>query len=340
MHDAIYERPDDYDLEHRGDDRDVRFYQRLAARVGATRVLELASGSGRVAVPLAAALLGESPRVVGVELSDEMLATARRKRERAGPAVRARLSLEQGDMRTWRSDERFDLVLVACSSITHLHTIDDQLALWRTAFHHLVPGGRFALDITLPDLTAYAESLRLPPRALVEVDLDQRDPASGDRLIRRRTTRFDVFEQRADILFFYDRVASGGVRERYVSDFAAHVYFPRELQLLFRLAGFELDAVWADYGFQPPRAGAREIVMAGRKPSVEPRASCDDAASHIGRAAPAGSPVAMASPLRQGTWRAVTLSGGPTDGPTRTRAEAGSRTAHGAAAGTDESGDG
>lgn len=268
MHDAIYQRPADYDLEHEGDDRDVRFYQRLAARLGASRVLELACGSGRVSLPLAAALPGDQAQLVGVELSDDMLADARRKRDAGDEATRARVTLVQGDMRTWRSTDRFQLVLVACSSITHLQSIDDQLALWRTAHEHLEPGGIFALDVTLPDLAAYAESLRTPPRAVTEVDLDQTDPDSGDRLIRQRTTRFDVLEQRADIQFLYDRFAGERHVERYVSDFAAHVYFPRELQLLFRLSGFVLEAVWADYAFRPPQLGTREIVMAGRKPDT------------------------------------------------------------------------
>jgi SAM-dependent methyltransferase len=267
MPEAIYQRPSDYDLEHEGDDRDVRFYQRLSRRLGARRVLELACGSGRVALPLASALTGGDACLVGVELADEMLAEARRKLDDADESVRRLVTLVQGDMRCWRSVERFDLVLVACSSITHLHSIDDQLALWSNAFDHLEPGGRFVVDITVPDLGAYAESLRTPPRAVTETDLDQTDPESGERLIRQRTTRFDLIEQRADIQFLYDRFSRDAHVERYVSDFTSHVFFPRELQLLYRLAGFDIETVWADYTFQPPRAGTREIVLVGRKPA-------------------------------------------------------------------------
>jgi SAM-dependent methyltransferase len=268
MAESIYQRPSDYDLEHEGDDRDVRFYQRLSRRLGAHRVLELACGSGRVALPIASALSGDEVGVVGVELADEMLAEARRKLDEADESVRQRVTLVQGDMRSWRSPDRFDIVLVACSSITHLQSIDDQLALWSNAFDHLAPGGRFVVDITVPDLGAYAESLRTPPRAVTETDLDQTDPETGERLIRQRTTRFDLIEQRADIQFLYDRFSRDAHVERYVSDFACHVFFPRELQLLYRLAGFDMEAVWADYTFQPPRAGTREIVLVGRKPAT------------------------------------------------------------------------
>ena len=51
--DPIYERPQDYDLEHEGDEKDIRFYERLVKRLRPRRALELASGSGRVAIRLA-----------------------------------------------------------------------------------------------------------------------------------------------------------------------------------------------------------------------------------------------------------------------------------------------
>jgi SAM-dependent methyltransferase len=287
MPEAIYQRPADYDLEHEGDDRDVRFYQRLTRRLGASRVLELACGSGRVALPIAEVLRGDDAGVCGVELADEMLAEARRKWDEADEAVRRRVTFVQGDMRSWRSLDHYDLVLVACSSITHLQSIDDQLALWTNAFDQLEPGGRFVVDITVPDLSAYAESLRTPPRAVTETDLDQTDPETGERLIRQRTMRFDLIEQQADIQFLYDRFSRDAYVERYVSDFACHVFFPRELQLLYRLAGFAMEAVWADYTFQPPRAGTREMVLVGRKPA----ASCADEHQSRGRGETRGSAV-------------------------------------------------
>src|SRR5688572_30350265 len=62
---AIYERPQDYDLEHEGDDEDVAFYQQLLDRWRPGRVLELASGSGRVTIPLACAAEQVGAEIVG-----------------------------------------------------------------------------------------------------------------------------------------------------------------------------------------------------------------------------------------------------------------------------------
>ena len=96
MAEAIYQRPADYDLEHEGDDRDVRFYQRLSRRLGVSRVLELACGSGRLTIPLAQSLKRRSGSVTGVELNDEMLAQAQIRKVEGGLSDAA-LGLEQGD---------------------------------------------------------------------------------------------------------------------------------------------------------------------------------------------------------------------------------------------------
>ena len=272
MGEAIYERPADYDLEHEGDDTDVAFYRALVDRLGATRVLELACGSGRLTIPLAQSLARRSGSVTGVELNDEMLAQAQIRKVEGGLSDAA-LWLEQGDMRSWRSADRFDLVLLACSSIAHLLSLDDQLAVWETAVAHLVPGGRFVVDITMPELASLSESQRTPPRAVTEVDLDQRDPQAGTRLIRQRTMKYDALEQRADIQFLYDKFDHDAHASRFVSDFTCHVFFPRELMLLFRGAGFEVEALWSDFTFRPASARSREVVWVGRRamPAALPR---------------------------------------------------------------------
>jgi ubiquinone/menaquinone biosynthesis C-methylase UbiE len=266
MSDVIYQRPADYDLEHEDDNRDVRFYRELVRRWRPLRILDLACGNGRITLELAAMADDLRFEIVGVDLAEEMLASAREKSRERGLADSHRLRLVRGDMRTWSTDEPFDLALITCSSITHLLTLDDQLSAWRRAYAALRAGGRLVVDVTMPDLRTYADSLQSPPRALLQVDRDSTDPESGRRLIRYRATSFDPFEQRALIRFFYDTF-DGDSHTRYVSDFESHVYFPNELKLLFLQAGFVPEGVWADYSFRAPRPWSREIVMAGRRES-------------------------------------------------------------------------
>jgi SAM-dependent methyltransferase len=160
---AIYDRPGDYDLEHEGDDEDVAFYLGLLDRWQPRRVMELAAGSGRVTIPLARHAAPRGIQVVGLEREGPMLEEASRKSAELDDEARRCLTLMTADMREWRTEQPFDLVIAPCSSLSHLLTLDDQIAAWRCAWDGLAAGGRFVVDLTMPNLAAYADSLQTPP---------------------------------------------------------------------------------------------------------------------------------------------------------------------------------
>jgi SAM-dependent methyltransferase len=218
-----------------------------------------------VSLPLAALGAERGFEVVGVELADEMLREAERKRAAEASTVQEHLSFTKGDMRTWEGDGEFDLVISPCSSLCHLLTLEDQLATWRRAHAHLAPGGRFVADIVMPSLASFGDSSHTPPRLLLEVDLDSSEPDGSARLLRYKTTRYLPHEQRAEIRFLYDRFAPVHAQDRYISDFDSHVYFPREVELLFLHTGFTVETTWGSYTDRPLRASSRVMVMVGRK---------------------------------------------------------------------------
>lgn len=263
---AIYQRPHDYDLEHVGDTDDIAFFVSLLTRLQPTRVLEFACGNGRVTLPLAQTGASHNFDVVGLELVPEMLKAARNRQKEAEPATRERLTLVEGDMRHWRAEQPFDVILTPCSSVCHLLTIDDQIAAWNCAYQNLLPGGRFLVDVKMADLGSYADSLRSPPRELVEIDLDTFDAPTRTRLIRYKTTRYLAHEQRARIRFLYDKHVGEAQPERSISDYESHVYYPRELQLLFMHAGFEVETIYGDYLGRPLTASSPQMIFSGVKP--------------------------------------------------------------------------
>jgi SAM-dependent methyltransferase len=262
---SIYDWPRDYDLEHAGDDEDVGFYFDLVTALRPRRVMELGSGSGRVTMPLTRLAATLHFDLVGLDQSPQMLSAAQRKREGLHPAAAARVRFVEGDIREWHADEPFDLVIAPCSSLSHLLSLDDQIAAWRCAFSNLAPGGRFVADVATADLAACAVSMQVPPRVAVELDVDARDPVTNERLLRYRTLRYLAHEQRAQIRFLYDKFPEGEPGDRFVSDFDGHVYFPRELELLFRLTGFEVETRYGDYQRRPFAAASRQMIVIGRK---------------------------------------------------------------------------
>jgi hypothetical protein len=68
----------------------------------------------------------------------------------------------------------------------------------------------------------------------------------------------------------YDRFPDGDRVDRYVSDFDCHVYYPRELELLFLLTGFSIEARFGDYVPRPLRPTSRQLIVVGRKPVSRP----------------------------------------------------------------------
>ena len=264
----IYDRPDLYDMEYLGaPNEDARFFARLLARVRPRRVLELACGSGRVTFQLAAAL--PMTRIVAVDSSRDMLARAAAAREAADLPVRDRVALVEGDMRGWPgTGELFDAVIIACCSVSHLLTLEDRRRTWATAYRLLRPGGAFILDVRVPDLATLAEAQRVRPRAFVDLDIDTAHRMAGEkeRLLRCSATTYEPHLQRADVRLLYDRFDQRALAERLVTDFACHIYFPAELELLFLSAGFEIAQQYGDYRFVGVDRTSPYVVTLARRP--------------------------------------------------------------------------
>jgi SAM-dependent methyltransferase len=138
-----------YDPWSRSVVEDVSFYVAEAVRSGGP-VLELGVGTGRIALPIAAAGI----EVVGVDLSAGMLAVARERAELAG----VELDLRQGDMRSPPVDGEFPLVLIPFRSLLHMETDDDRRAVLRAVHGLLAPDGRFIFDVFAPGADDIAET--------------------------------------------------------------------------------------------------------------------------------------------------------------------------------------
>lgn len=107
----------------------------LADLAGQGRALEFAIGTGRVAIPLTE----RGVAVSGIELSQPMVDQLHTKR--------ADIPVVVGDMATTTVPGEFSLVYVVWNSIANLRTQTEQVACFRNAARHLVPGGRFVVEL-------------------------------------------------------------------------------------------------------------------------------------------------------------------------------------------------
>jgi SAM-dependent methyltransferase len=130
---------------------DVSFYVEEAVRAGSP-VVELGVGTGRIAVPTAAA----GVRVIGVDSSPGMLEVCREYAELAG--VAALLDLRLGELEAPPVEERVALVTCPFRSFLHLPDDERRLRALRAVRELLLPGGRFVFDVFAPSAEDIADT--------------------------------------------------------------------------------------------------------------------------------------------------------------------------------------
>jgi SAM-dependent methyltransferase len=190
--------------------------------------LELAIGTGRIAVPLAE----RGVRVAGIDLSPDMVAELRSKT--------SEIPVEIGDMTTAQVEGTFSLVYIVFNSINNVTTQDGQVDVFANAAAHLDPGGRFVVEVGLPN----TRPLEVFDLTDTHVGVDELDFAT-QRLVSHHFSLVEGEWRRMSVPF------------RSVS--------PAELDLMARLAGMELLERWADWDRTPFTAESTKHVSVWQK---------------------------------------------------------------------------
>ncbi|MBI4670695.1 MAG: class I SAM-dependent methyltransferase [Chloroflexi bacterium] len=231
-----------YDLEYRWKTDDIPFWQGLtqeyAGREGVA--LELACGTLRVTYPVAES----GVRVHGLDHSPWMLTEAQKRLAKAPASIRERVTLHQGDMRAFDLVQQFDIVYLPFNTLLIMRTTEDQLALFDSVRRHLKPGGVFAFDLFVPDLTRIANQAR---PAVWANEQDEALSEGGVRVQRDSLTRYDTLRQRILVKFRHREYVNGVFQHEFISDLQLTYIFPRELEHLIARAGFEIVDYWGDY---------------------------------------------------------------------------------------------
>jgi SAM-dependent methyltransferase len=245
-----------YDLDLQEDPGDLQMYLAFAEAAKGP-ILELMAGSGRLAVPLAAA----GHTVTAVDRDPRMLGRAatrwQRAKGRAAKAAKgASLELVEADVMTLALGKRFDLVIVALNSLLIL----DGRAAQRSAFEiiaaHLAAKGRAVVDVWLPapdDLALYDGRLAL--------DWLRDDDETGARVSKATAATYDSAARTARVTSFFDAWRDGQAPVRVAREDTVTFISADELERFAADAGLSVNTIAGDYEMGLFAADSERVVM-------------------------------------------------------------------------------
>lgn len=223
---------DIYDAEPRGDELSTVALLGELARGGPA--LELAVGTGRIALPLAA----QGIRVDGVDLSPEMVAKLRAK-----PGGE-HLSITMGDFADVPVEGTYRLIFIVFNTLFNLLTQEDQVRCFANVANHLTEDGLFVVEAFVPTYLA-----RLRDDQYVDAEQVRVDKVVFD------VGRHDPVTQLLDESHVV--ISPEGVR---LFPIVTRYAWPSELDLMARIAGLRLRHRWGGWQKEPFTSTSRNHV--------------------------------------------------------------------------------
>jgi SAM-dependent methyltransferase len=232
-------------------DRD--FYVSLAKRMGGP-VLELACGTGRVLLSIAR----QGIAIHGVDLSPAMLHVLAEKLRREPKDVRELVSVVEGDLRSFRSNQEYPLVIIPFRPLQHMYTVEDQVAALKTAAFHLEEEGILAFDVYFPKFEWMDSGVG---QEILELEWVVK--SNPGRIVRRylRKESVDKINQNFTATFIFRTYDGGKLVQEEAEPLKMSYYTYPHLRALFLLAGLEVVEEYGSFAGTPLANDARQMIF-------------------------------------------------------------------------------
>jgi SAM-dependent methyltransferase len=233
---ARYDESSGKEFDEAAIEQAVDFLHELA---GSGRALELAIGTGRIALPLAR----RGVSVHGIDMSKAMVA-----RLRAKPGGED-IDVTIGDFATTKVDGSFSLAYLVFNTIMNLTTQAAQVVCFRNVAANLEPGGCFVIEVMIPDLQRLprGETFRPFHVSATNWGIDEYDVVKQGLI----SHHYDIVDGRVEQVSMPFRYA-----------------WPAEYDLMAQLAGMTLRERWGGWKREPFTAESEKHVSVWEKSAV------------------------------------------------------------------------
>ncbi|MCH7762319.1 MAG: class I SAM-dependent methyltransferase [Candidatus Marinimicrobia bacterium] len=228
----IYSNPELYDLAHWWKTNDIEFIADSADTYGSP-VLEMAAGTGRLAVPI----LKRGYTYTGIELSPDFVKCAQKKLK----SFQDQANVLKGDIRNFDLGKKFQFIFIGFNSIFHLLTNGDIESFLKCVRAHLADSGTFLIDTFIPDpFFLFRDKQKY---YVMEFDYP-----NGDHCIVSETNDYDNETQINHIHWYFN---TDGKDKPDEYRFDMHMIFPDTMDRLLSEAGFVIKEKYGDYDKTP-----------------------------------------------------------------------------------------
>jgi SAM-dependent methyltransferase len=223
---------------------DLDFYKK-EAKNSEGKVLEVGCGTGRIYL----GLLKEGVDAYGIDISEKMLAILKKKtaEQHLTPKVYV------GDMRRFKLDQKFSLIIVPFRAFLHNMTAEEQLKALKNFKKHLLPGGRLILNFFCPDLERMM-SYGKESEELLICD-------SGKYMLREKSYFVDEPNQIIEM----DAVIYKDGELYWQGNSRLALIYKKEFELLLKIAGFKKWSVYGGFDYRPLTSYKQEMVWIAEK---------------------------------------------------------------------------
>lgn len=226
---------DIYDVDLGTISRDMEMYKKITT--GTDEVLVLSCGTGREINELAKLC----NKIVGVDISSEMLKVARKKLINFD-----NVELFEADMTNFYLEGRmFDLIIIPNNGILHLLNIESIENCMLSMKAHLKETGKILFDFFLPD---FLEMGRI--KSELYHDFTFYDEVNKQYITRKRIHERNHFKRLNDTTIFYEFTKDDGTCTKRICQYQIRYLFVEEVELLAKIVGLNVSNKYGGFCFE------------------------------------------------------------------------------------------
>ena len=220
---TIYKDPQRYDDEYWWKSDDFEFWKGIFNKVSGNKVLELASGTGRLAIPL----IREGAEYTGIEISPQFCAQSIKKLKSHNMSF----NIHEGDIRDFNLNETFDLIFIGFNSFLHLLDNGDAEACLQCVKKHMHEKTLFVIDIFVPNpLFLYRPEIRFPV-------MEYKDSETNSLVTVEEISVYDPESEINKITWYYNTAQK---KDDTIYSFTMRMYFPDTMNRMLVENEFEI----------------------------------------------------------------------------------------------------